>query len=154
MSRMRWSRPLLAVPLLAALMYAIVPAEAFAGAACVMAKHQGKTLDYAIAVGTGDPAGALEAAEAELRAKGFDDYLGHLDIVRAQNLTDLDRGYAVVIRSEFNDWRGRPRSAMGCGFSASSYRDAEWDAVRDLQRYFWGWKPDQYGYEVVRQLTF
>ncbi len=140
--------------LLTTLITAMRPADAIAGAACVMAKHQGQTLDYAIAVGTGDPAGALEAAEAELREKGFDDYRGHLDIVRAQNLTELDHGFAVVIRSEFEDWRGRPRSAMGCGFSASSYRDAEWEAVRDLQRYFWGWKPDQYGYEVVRQLTF
>jgi hypothetical protein len=43
---------------------------------------------------------------------------------------------------------------MGCGFDAQSYRAAELDAVRDLQAYFWGWKPDLHGYEVVRQFQY
>lgn len=124
------------------------------GAACVMAKFEGKTLDYALIVGTAHPVEAQEKAEAELRAKGYGDYKKHLDVMRAQNLTDLERAYVVVIRSEFKDIRGRDRSAMGCGFSGSSYRNAEFDAVRDLQAYFWGWKPDQHGYDVVRQLQY
>ena len=124
------------------------------GAACVMAKFEGKTLDYALVYGKTHPVEAQEAAEAELRAKGYGDYKRHLDVMRAQNLTDLERAYVVVIRSEFKDIRGRDRTAMGCGFSAGSYRNAEFDAVRDLQAYFWGWKPDQHGYEVVRQLRY
>lgn len=124
------------------------------GAACVMAKFEGKTLDYALVYGTAHPVEAQERAEAELRAKGYGDYKKHLDVMRAQNLTDLERAYVVVIRSEFKDIRGRDRSAMGCGFSSTSYRDAEFDAVRDLQAYFWGWKPDQHGYEIVRQLQY
>jgi hypothetical protein len=124
------------------------------GAACVMAKYQGQTLDYALVVGKEHPVAAQEAAEAELRAKGFADYYRHLDVMRAQNLSNLQHAHVIVIRSEFSDVRGKPRSAMGCGFASNSYRDAELDAVRDLQAYFWGWKPDQHGYQVVRKFRY
>ncbi len=124
------------------------------GAACVMAKYQGRTLDYALVHGRLHPAEAQEAAMAELRQKGYADYERHLDVMRAQNLSNQDHAYVIVIRSEFRDVRGRPRSAMGCGFHPRSYREAELDAVRDLQAYFWGWKPDQHGYEVVRQFQY
>jgi hypothetical protein len=124
------------------------------GAACVMAKYHGQTLDYAPAWGSGHPVEAQEAAEAELRDKGYDAYRGRLDIIRPQNLTDLDHAYVIVIRSAFDDIRGKPRSAMGCGFSARSYTDAELDAVRDLQVHYWGWRPDQHGYEVLRKFAY
>ena len=124
------------------------------GSACVMAKYQGKTLDYALVVGKSHPVEAQEEAEAELRAKGYADYERNLDIMRAQNLSNLENAFVIVIRSEFEDIRGKPRSAMGCGFSAVSYTDAELDAVRDLQAYFWGWKPDQHGYDVVRKFRY
>lgn len=119
-----------------------------------MAKYQGQTLDYALVHGKLHPAEAQEAAMAELRHKGYADYLKNLDVMRAQNLSNQDHAYVIVIRSEFSDVRGRPRSAMGCGFHPQSYRAAELDAVRDLQAYFWGWKPDQHGYEVVRQFQY
>jgi hypothetical protein len=124
------------------------------GAACVMAKYRGQTLDYALVVGKAHPAEAQEQAEDELRKKGYADYHRHLDVIRAQNLTDLDSAYVIVIQSEFKDIRGKDRSAMGCGFSNRSYSDAELDAVRDLQAYFWGWKPDQHGYAVLRKFTY
>lgn len=124
------------------------------GSACVMAKYRGQTLDYALVTGKSRPVVAQEAAEAELREKGYADYHRHLDVIRAQNLTDLDSAYVIVIQSEFKDIRGKDRSAMGCGFSDRSYSDAELDAVRDLQAYFWGWKPDQHGYAVVRKFTY
>ncbi|MCP5300851.1 MAG: hypothetical protein H6959_02040 [Chromatiaceae bacterium] len=124
------------------------------GAACVMAKFQGETLDYSLVYGKGHPVEAQEAAEAELRAKGYADYYKHLDVMRAQNLSNLDHAYVIVIRSEFRDLRDRPRSAMGCGFAVGSYRDAELEAVRDLQAYFWGWKPDLHGYRVVRKFHY
>jgi len=124
------------------------------GAACVMAKYQGQTLDYALVHGKSHPAEAQEAAIDELRQKGYGDYLKHLDVMRAQNLSKDDHGYVIVIRSEFQDVRGKDRSAMGCGFHAQSYRAAELDAVRDLQAYFWGWKPDLHGYAVVRQFQY
>jgi len=124
------------------------------GAACMMAKYQGQTLDYALSYGKSHPAEAQEVAKDELQTKGYADYLKHLDVMRAQNLSDLDHAYVMVIRSEFEDGRGKERSAMGCGFSAQSYRAAELDAVRDLQAYFWGWKPDLHGYEAVRQFQY
>lgn len=119
-----------------------------------MAKYQGETLDYALVHSKSHPVEAQEAAEAELRAKGYANYHSHLDVMRAQNLSDLDHAYVIVIHSEFQDWREKGRSAMGCGFSAASYRDAELEAVRDLQAYFWGWKPDQHGYRVVRKFRY
>ena len=140
--------------LLLALCLAAPIAVGAGGAACVMAKHQGQTLDYALVVGAGHPSEAQDAATRELRAKGYGDYGPRLDLIRAQNLTDLDQAYVLVIRSEFEDLRGRPRSAMGCGFSAVSYAEAEWDAIRDLQAHFWGWKPDQHGYDVVRRVRY
>ena len=124
------------------------------GAACVMAKYQGQTLDYVLVTGKPHPDDAQEAAQDELRAKGYGDYYRHLDVMRAQNLTNLDSAYVIVIRSEFQDVRNKPRSAMGCGFSARSYTDAELDAVRDLQAHYWGWKPDQHGYQIVRKFTY
>jgi hypothetical protein len=124
------------------------------GVACVMAKYNGETLDYALVYGKSHPVEAQEEAKAALRAKGYGDYLKHLDVIRAQNLSDLDHGHVVVIRSEFEDIRGKPRSAMGCGFARGSFDDAEWDAVRDLQAYFWGWKPDQHGYRVLERFRF
>ena len=84
------------------------------GAACVMAKYQGETMDYALVYGRAHPADAQEAAMAELRDKGYGDYLRHLDVMRAQNLSNNDHAYVIVIRSDFKDWRGKERSAMGC----------------------------------------
>ena len=75
-------------------------------------------------------------------------------MIRPQNLTDLDHAYVIVIYSKFKDVRGRERSAMGCGFSAKSYADAELDAVKDQQAYFWGWKPDQHGYRILRKFKY
>jgi hypothetical protein len=124
------------------------------GAACVMAKFQGRTLDHALVHGRSHPAEAQTAAADELRRKGYADYHGHLDVIRAQNLSNLERAHVIVIRSEFKDARGKARSAMGCGFSGGSYRDAELDAVRDLQAHYWGWKPDLHGYRIVRQLQY
>lgn len=136
------------------LMVFLAGAAAAGGGACVMAKYQGQTLDYSLVTGAPHPDDAQEAAKAELRAKGYGDYHRHLDVMRAQNLTNLDSAYVIVIRSEFNDVRNKPRSAMGCGFSAQSYTDAELEAVRDLQVHYWGWKPDQHGYQVVRKFTY
>lgn len=125
-----------------------------AGAACVMAKYQGQTLDYELVVTEGHPSEAQEEAEAKLRAKGFDNFRRRLDVIRPQNLTNLPHAYVIVIRSEFRDVRDKERSTMGCGFSARSYDEALWDALRDAQSYYWGWKPDTHGYEIVRKLRY
>jgi len=125
-----------------------------AGAACVMAKYQGRTLDYELVVTDGHPSEAQEEAKSKLREKGYANFHKNLDIMRPQNLTNLSHAYVVVIRSEFRDARDKERSAMGCGFSAASFDAALWDALRDGQSYYWGWKPDRDGYEVVRKLRY
>ncbi|HHI77499.1 MAG TPA: hypothetical protein ENJ94_10015 [Gammaproteobacteria bacterium] len=145
---MRHSSILLMLMLLAA------PAAWAGGAACVMAKFQGRTLDYELAITDGHVSEALEEAEERLRKKGYADYYKHLDIIRAQNLTNLPHAYVVVIRSDFRDRRGKERSVVGCGFSARSWDDALWDALRDAQSYFWGWKPDRDGYRVIRKVRY
>jgi hypothetical protein len=123
------------------------------GAACVVAKYHGQVLDYELVVGVAHPDIAQEAANAALAERGFDDY-HDLDVRHPQAASLLDSAYVIVIRSDFLGVRERPRSAIGCGFSARSYRDAELEAVRDLQAHFWGWKPDQHGYEVLRKFTY
>lgn len=131
------------------------PEQLFAaGAACVMAKYQGRTLDYELVVTGGHPSEAQEEATARLREKGYGAFHKNLDIMRPQNLTNLPHAHIVVIRSEFRDSRGKERSAMGCGFSGVSFDEALWDALRDGQSFYWGWKPDRDGYEVVRKLRY
>jgi len=132
----------------------LVPRAHAGGAACVMAKYQGQTLDYELVVTQGHPVEAQEEAERRLRERGWGDYYKHLDVIRAQNLTNLPSAHVMVIRSEFKDQRGRDRSVMGCGFHSNSYDEALWDALRDAQNYFWGWKPDRDGYEVVKKLRY
>lgn len=124
------------------------------GAACVMAKYHGETLDYELVHGKSHPDEAQEVAKAALRERGYGSYHRNLDVMRPQAASFLDSAYVIVIRSEFEDVRGKPRSAMGCGFSDRSYTDAELEAVRDLQQHFWGWKPDQHGYRVLRKFTY
>lgn len=124
------------------------------GAACVMAKWQGNTLDYALVTGRDHPDTAQQEARRQLHAKGYDDYAGGVDVTHAQGLSNLEHAFAVVIRSDFETWRGKPRTSYGCGFSAVSYQEALWEAVRDLQRYSWGWKPDRDGYRVIQQVRY
>lgn len=129
------------------------------GAACVMAKWQGNTLDYALVTGKDHPLDAQEAAEQILREKGYDDYMKdsrfkNVDILHSQAVTPLPHAYVIVIKSTYKTARGKDRTSYGCGFSSSSYRDAEWAAVRDMQAYSWGWKPDKDGYELVEQLKY
>jgi hypothetical protein len=124
------------------------------GAACVMAKYHGETLDYELVFGKSHPDDAQEAAKDALRERGYGNYYRNLDVMRPQAASFLDSAYVIVIRSEFVDVRGKPRSAMGCGFSDQSYTDAELEAVRDLQQHYWGWKPDQHRYRVVRKFTY
>jgi len=124
------------------------------GAACVMAKWQGNTLDYALSYGKSHPVEAQEAAEKMLAEKGYANYKANVDIMHAQEFSHLPHAFVIVIKSAFKTVRGKDRVSYGCGFSQKSYRDAEYGAVRDLQSYSWGWKPDRDGYEIVEKLRY
>lgn len=128
--------------------------SASGGAACVMAKWQGNTLDYALVTGQASPAEAQEAAQERLRAKGYDRFGPGVDVTHAQGMTDLPHAFVVVIRSDYKTWRHKDRISYGCGFSAASYEDALWDAIHDMQRFAWGWIPDRDGYQVVEKRRY
>lgn len=127
---------------------------AAAGAACVMAKWQGTTLDYALVADGRHAADVQQAAREALYAKGYDHYGAGVDVTHPQAISGLAHGYAVVLRSDFKTQRGRDRTSFGCGFSAQSFEDATWEALRDMQRFSWGWKPDRDGYQVLDQRRF
>lgn len=124
------------------------------GAACAMAKYKGQTFEYVLVYGKSHPFIAQEEAKKQLRAKGYGNYLNRLDIVHHQNLSNLKHAYVIIIRSEFKDNFDREKSVVGCGFSAISYQDAQWQAIRDAQQYYWGWKPDRDGFSVIERLRY
>lgn len=130
------------------------PARQMGGAACVMAKWQGNTLDYALVTGKSHPVEAQEEAEQLLARKGYDRYGPNVDIRHPQALTNLPHAYVIVLKSDYKTSRGRDRSSYGCGFSAQGYEDALWEAIRDLQSHAWGWKPDRDGYRVIEKTRY
>lgn len=124
------------------------------GAACVMAKWQGNTLDYALVTAAAGREAAQEAARAELKARGYGRFGPGVDITHPQAATALAHAFVVVIRSDYKTWRKQDRTSYGCGFSAAGYDDALWAAIRDMQRYAWGWLPDRDGYQVVEKRRY
>lgn len=124
------------------------------GAACVIAKYNGVVLDYEFIYGKSHPVEAQEEGIQKLWDRGYGNYYKDLDVTMPQNLSNLEHAFVVIIRSDFKDTLGREKSAMGCGFSANSYEDAQWDAIHDLQSYYWGWKPDKHGFEVLRLIRY
>jgi hypothetical protein len=129
----------------------------YGGGACVMAKWMGQTMDYVLVVGKDHPQAAVEEGERLLIAKGYGDYRARgsrVDVIHAQAITALPQAYVMVIKSEWSNWRGKPRTNYGCGFSADSYDDALWAAIRDLQNHAWGWKPDRDGYQLIEKRRY
>ncbi len=127
------------------------------GAACVMAKWMGQTMDYVLVIGKDHPETAIEAGEQALIAKGYGDYRARgskVDVIHAQAITALPHAFVIVIKSDWDNWRGNQRTNYGCGFSAKSYGDALWAAIGDLQNHAWGWKPDRDGYELIEKRRY
>ena len=124
------------------------------GAACVMAKWQGNTLDYALVMGKDHPVEAQEEAGRMLAAKGYDSYKKNVDVRHAQGLTNLPHAYVIVLKTTYKTYLGKDRSSYGCGFSADSHDDALWEAIRDLQRFSWGWVPDRDGYQIIQKTRY
>jgi hypothetical protein len=135
-------------------LFVLWPSFAAASAACVMAKWQGNTLDYALAVVDGQAAEAQEAAAQALRAKGYGEFKARVDVIHPQAVTALPQGHLVVIKTTYKTARGKERTSYGCGFASASEEAALWEAMRNLQAHSWGWKPDQHGFEVLERRRY
>ncbi len=123
-----------------------------AAGACVMVKKMGDSLAVEWVAQPGSTVeAAVNEAEQRLRDQGYDRdrYTG----LFAQANTELEHAYMVIVRSQYPNARGKPRTSYGCGFSTENSTEAEWAALRDLQSYSWGWVPSK-GYEVVERLHY
>lgn len=123
------------------------------GAACVMAKWRGNTLDYVLIYGKDHPLDAIEEGENLLRKKGFDNYVKNVDIITSQATSNYPFAYVIVVKTSYKTKLGKLRTSYGCGFSPRSYSQAQWRALKDLQSYSWGWTPKA-GFEVVEQFKY
>lgn len=124
------------------------------GAACVMAKWRGNTLDYVLIYGKKHPVLAQEEGAEILRGKGYARFKGNLDIIHHQAKSYHPHAYAIVIKTTYTTKRGKPRTSYGCGFSPLSYDAALQEAGNDLQSYSWGWDPQKHGYGIVEQVRY
>lgn len=122
-----------------------VSGNVMAGAACVVAKKQGNSRAIEWVHSSVSAEVALLQAKEKLKQK-----LGQRDYKRLfpQSTTELEHAYVIIIRSDYKSSRGQDRTSYGCGFSEKSYDDALWAAIRNLQSYAWGWKPDRDGYKI------
>jgi hypothetical protein len=119
----------------------MVSANSMAGAACVVAKSKGHSEAIEWAHSSESAETALFQAKQKLRQRGY-------KYLFPQATTELKHAYVIIVKSNYKSARGRDRTSYGCGFSETSYDEALWAAIRNLQSYAWGWKPDREGYQV------
>ncbi len=124
-----------------------LPGHTLAGAACVIVKEQGdsKAIEWTHSPESAEA--ALDQAKQRLRQQGH-------KYLFPQATTTLKHAYVVIIESHYKNARGRDRTSYGCGFSSKSYDDALWAAIRNLQSYAWGWKPDREGYKIIEKRKY
>ncbi len=115
--------------------------DAMAGAACVVAKDKGNSKAIEWTHSSESAEAALIQAKEKLRQRGY-------KYLFPQATTVLEHAYVIIIKSDYKSTRGWDRTSYGCGFSEKSYDDALWAAIRNLQSYAWGWKPDREGYKI------
>lgn len=113
------------------------------GAACVVAKTQGNSLDIAWIIGAQSVADAIDQARQLLRERGFKQLF-------PQANSSQSHGWMVIVKTVYSNSRGRKRTSYGCGFSSLSAAAAENNALVDLQSYSWGWRPEL-GHQVVEK---
>lgn len=117
-----------------------------AGAACVIAKKLGNSLDIAWTTEAASVADAIQQAKQALRSRGYRSLF-------PQANSDQLHGWMVIVKTAYRNARGRPRTSYGCGFSPLSEMAAEQDAVDNLRSYSWGWRTD-FGYQVVEKTAY
>lgn len=112
-----------------------------AGAACVIAKEKSNSLAIEWVHSPESAEVALIQAKQKLRKRGY-------RYLFPQATSELKHAYVIIIRSDYKSARGWDRTTYGCGFSEKSHDEALWAAIRNLQSYAWGWKPDKEGYKI------
>ena len=122
-----------------------VPANS-GGAACVVAKTQGNSLDIAWITGAQSVADAIGQARELLRDRGFKQLF-------PQANSNQSHGWMVIVKTVYSNNRGRKRTSYGCGFSPLSAAAAVNSALVDLQSYSWGWRPEL-GHQVIEKLHY
>ncbi|VAX11838.1 hypothetical protein MNBD_GAMMA26-2564 [hydrothermal vent metagenome] len=124
-----------------------VPSNVVAGGACVVAKAMGNSeaIEWVFSLESAET--ALQQAGDKLRQRGYKYFF-------PQAVVELQHAYVIILRSDYQSSRGRDRTSYGCGFSAVSYDEALWAALKNLQSYAWGWKSDREGYKIVTKARY
>ena len=125
----------------------ILPGNALAGAACVIAKTMGNSEAIEWVHSSESAEAVLFQAKQKLRERGY-------KYLFPQATTELEHAYLVIVESHYKSSRGKERTSYGCGFSEQSYDEALWAAIRNLQSYAWGWKPDREGYKITTKKQY
>jgi hypothetical protein len=122
-----------------------------AGGSCAVVKQLGNSLAIEwVAAPEINAAQAMSMVKQKLVAEG---YRKRGQDVHTQATTNLEHGYLVVVKSVYENARGKPRTSFGCGFSGRSAGHAEQMAQYNLSSYSWGWKPEM-GYEMVESVSY
>ncbi|MDJ0807553.1 MAG: hypothetical protein QNJ78_12045 [Gammaproteobacteria bacterium] len=122
-----------------------------AGASCVVVKKLGdsQAIEW-VAAEHESAASATDKAKRKLLSQTHPDkYQG----LHPQASTDLPHAHVVIVKTEYETTRGRPRTSYGCGFSAHSNEHAKAMALYNLRNYSWGWKPE-FGYQVQESFHY
>lgn len=123
-----------------------------AAGACVVAKKMGNSLALEWVAGPElTVEQAVEEGKRRLEEQGYGQ--DRYEDLFPQANSAQQHAHLVIVRSQYPNARGRPRTSYGCGFSAENAAEAEWAALRDLQSYSWGWMPDK-GYEVIEKVQY
>jgi len=116
------------------------------GSACVIAKKQGHSQAIEWVIGAPSVSQAVLQAKQALRGKGYEDLF-------PQANSSIPHGWAVMIKVQYKNPRGKTRVSYGCGFSPFSEQDATRLATEDLRSFSWAWRREM-GEDVVEALRY
>ena len=123
----------------------------YAGASCVVAKKLGNSLAIEwVASADVSAADAINQAKQKLLEQGW---RGRYQDAHPQASSELSHAHMVIVKTQYKTLIGKQRTSYGCGYSARSIQEAGEAALRDLQNYSWGWKPE-FGYKVVESFRY
>lgn len=111
--------------------------------------EKGSALEWHIIWNVGPYYKAASMARQKLKTKG---YKTVYEQASTKSGHEIKNGYWVVIRAKYKVYNGM-KIGYGMGASATSYAEAERQAVKNLSTNNWSWKSN-YGYDVDRRGTY